>query len=136
MEDETRTRIRKIVCIDDEESIVDLITLILKDGDFEVVGASNGPSGLELIQSEHPDVVLLDLMMPDMDGWQVYQYMKDDEYMRMIPVIIVTAKSQPIDETLARSIARVDDYITKPFSPGDLINSINKVLGDTPELTP
>lgn len=122
---------RKVVCIEDEPQMVDLLILILKTNGFEAFGALSGLDGLELIKSVKPDLVLLDLMMPEMDGWQVYQRMKDDEHMRAIPVIIVTAKAQPIDETLARSIAKVDDYVIKPFSPNALVQKINKVLGDS-----
>jgi two-component system, OmpR family, response regulator VicR len=64
-----------------------------------------------------PDLVLLDLMMPDMDGWEVYQQIKADEKTRSIPVIVVTAKAQSIDKVLGLQIAKVDDYIAKPFSP-------------------
>jgi DNA-binding response OmpR family regulator len=81
-----------------------------------------------MVRSELPDLVLLDLMMPDMDGWEVYQQMKADEKTRDIPVIVVTAKAQNIDRVLGIHIAKVDDYITKPFSPQDLLNSVEKVL--------
>jgi DNA-binding response OmpR family regulator len=81
-----------------------------------------------MIRQELPDLVLLDLMMPDMDGWEVYQQMKADEKTRNIPVIVVTAKAQSIDKVLGLHIAKVDDYIAKPFSPQDLMNSVEKVL--------
>jgi CheY-like chemotaxis protein len=130
MGNETETRIRKIVCIEDKKDMIELITLILKTKGFEVLGAMNGPEGLALIPSAKPDLVLLDIMMPGMNGWQVYQAMKADDYMRTIPVIVVTAMTQSIDETLARYIAKVDDYVPKPFSPNELTDSIHKVLGD------
>ncbi len=131
MAHESGTRIRKIVCIDNETGMVDLLTLILKTYGFEGLGAGSGAEGLELIASAKPDVVLLDIMMPDMNGWDVYKRMKADEYMRTIPVIVVSALAQPIDIVLATKIARVDDYITKPFSPDDLVSSINKVLAES-----
>jgi len=67
-------------------------------------------------------------MMPDMDGWEVYQQMKANEQMRDIPVIVVTAKAQSIDKVLGLHIAKVDDYIAKPFSPQELMSSVEKVL--------
>ena len=67
-------------------------------------------------------------MMPDMDGWEVYQQMKANEATRNIPVIVVTAKAQSIDKVLGLHIAKVDDYISKPFSPQELINSVEKVI--------
>jgi DNA-binding response OmpR family regulator len=82
-----------------------------------------------MIRKELPDLVLLDLMMPDLDGWEVYQQMKADERTRHIPVIVVTAKAQSIDKVLGLHIAKVDDYITKPFSPQELLASVDRVLG-------
>ena len=126
MTDETQ---RKVVVIEDEPAMIQLVTLILENRGFQVLGASGGPEGLELIQAESPDLVLLDLMMPGMNGWDVYQQMKADDAMKGIPVIVVTAKAQNIDKVLGLHIAKVQDYITKPFSPGDLLSSIDKVLG-------
>ena len=84
--------------------------------------------GLRMIRAERPDLVLLDLMMPDMDGWEVYQQMKADENTKNIPVIVVTAKAQSIDKVLGLHIAKVDDYLAKPFSPQDLLSSVERVL--------
>lgn len=125
---ETDTKIRKIVCIEDEEPMSQLLIFILKSHGYEGFAAMDGPEGLELIRSEKPDLVLLDLMLPGMDGWEVFQKMKSDVSMRTIPVIVVTCKSQPIDRILAKNIAKVDDYVSKPFSPSKLAESIEKVL--------
>lgn len=110
--------------------MIDLVKLILKNRGFDVQGALGGKEGLELIREVQPDLVLLDLMMPDMNGWDVYQQMKADEVMKEIPVIVVTAKAQNIDKVLGLHIAKVQDYITKPFSPADLLKSVRRVLGD------
>jgi two-component system response regulator VicR len=120
---------KQILCIEDEPEMIDLIRLILGRRGFEVVGAAGGKEGLEKMQQHPPALVLLDLMMPDMDGWEVYQQMKADEKTKDIPVIVVTAKAQSIDKVLGLHIAKVDDYIAKPFSPQDLLNSVDKVLG-------
>jgi DNA-binding response OmpR family regulator len=117
-----------ILCVEDEPEMIDLIRLILGRRGFEVKGAAGGLEGLKMIRQEKPDLVLLDLMMPDMDGWEVYQQMKADEKTKGIPVIVVTAKAQSIDKVLGLHIAKVDDYITKPFSPQDLMNSVEKVF--------
>lgn len=121
-----------ILCVEDEPEMIDLIRLILGRRGFEVKGAAGGIEGLKMIRQDPPDLVLLDLMMPDMDGWEVYQQMKADEKTKHIPVIVVTAKAQSIDKVLGLHIAKVDDYITKPFSPQDLMNSVDKVLKDKP----
>jgi len=119
---------RKVVYIEDEQEMIDLVRLILVRKGYEVDGAGGGREGLDLIRRILPDVVLLDLMMPDMDGWDVYQQMKADEATRHIPVIVVTAKAQNIDKVLGLHIAKVEDYISKPFSPQELINSLERVL--------
>ena len=120
--------IRKLVYIEDEPEMIDLVQLILNRRGFNVLGANGGYEGLELVRRELPDLVLLDLMMPDMDGWDVYQQMKSEEITREIPVIVVTAKAQSIDKVLGLHIAKVDDYIAKPFSPQELLDSVEKVL--------
>ena len=117
-----------VVCIEDEPEMIDLVKLILSRKGFKVVGAMGGREGLEAIQHEKPDLVLLDLMMPDMDGWEVYQKMKADDATKAIPVIVVTAKAQSIDKVLGLHFAMVDDYITKPFGPEDLLESVEQVL--------
>lgn len=119
---------KRILCIEDEAEMIDLIRLILGRRGYEVLGANGGREGIEMIRTEKPDLVLLDLMMPDMDGWEVYQQMKADESTRNIPVIVVTAKAQSIDRVLGLHIAKVDDYIAKPFNPQELIASIENVL--------
>jgi len=120
---------KMILCIEDEQEMIDLIRLILSRRGFEIRGANGGKEGLEIIRNEHPDLVLLDLMMPEMDGWEVYQQMKADEATKNIPVIVVTAKAQSIDKVLGLHIAKVDDYIAKPFSPQELLTSVDTVLG-------
>ncbi len=122
---------QSVVCIDDDPAMLDLIVLVLKNRGFEVSGATSGYAGLELIANVRPDLVLLDLMLPDLDGWDVYQRMKADKDMRTVPVIIVSAKAQKIDKELGLNIAKVQDYVTKPFSPTELVQSINKVLGQS-----
>ncbi|MEJ2707154.1 MAG: response regulator [Anaerolineales bacterium] len=118
-----------VVYIEDEQEMVDLVRLILGRKGFEVHGANGGREGLDAVRRILPDLVLLDLMMPDIDGWDVYQQMKATETMRDIPVIVITAKAQNIDKVLGLHIAKVDDYISKPFSPQELLESVTRVLG-------
>jgi two-component system, OmpR family, response regulator VicR len=118
----------KIVCIEDDPEMIDLVKLILIRKGYEVTGAMGGREGLKAIERIQPDLVLLDLMMPDMDGWEVFQQMRADERMKSIPVIVVTAKAQSIDKVLGLHIAKVDDYITKPFGPTELLSSVLHVL--------
>lgn len=119
---------KRVVCVEDEPEMIDLVKLILSRKGFHVIGAMGGREGLEAIGREKPDLVLLDLMMPDMDGWEVYQQMKAKEDTKAIPVIVVTAKAQSIDKVLGLHIAKVDDYITKPFGPQELLESVERIL--------
>ena len=119
---------KRVLYIEDEQEMIDLVRLILSRKGYEVMGAAGGREGLELVGRERPDLVLLDLMMPDMDGWDVYQQLRAEEGTRQIPVIVITAKAQSIDKVLGLHIARVDDYISKPFSPQELVDSVERVL--------
>jgi DNA-binding response OmpR family regulator len=122
---------KTILCIEDESEMIDLMRLILERRGYRFLGAEGGQQGLDLVRQETPDLILLDLMMPGVDGWEVYRQLKADADLKEIPVIVVTAKAQSIDKVLGLHIARVDDYITKPFGPQELLDSINRVFGKT-----
>lgn len=119
---------KRILCIEDDIDMLELFRVLLTRHGFSVTGVTSGKDGLDMIRQEKPDLVILDIMMPVMDGWQVYQQMKENETTRDIPTIVVTAKSQLIEKVLGLEIAKVDDYICKPFSPQELLDSISKVL--------
>jgi DNA-binding response OmpR family regulator len=123
-----------VVYIEDDLEMIDLVTLILTRRGFQVKGAHGGRNGLDLVIQDVPDLVLLDLMMPGMDGWEVYQQIKANDKTRHIPVIIITAKAQDIDKVLGLHIAKVDDYICKPFRPQELMDSVERVLNKTTQL--
>jgi DNA-binding response OmpR family regulator len=118
----------KVLYIEDKPDMIELIKLMLAKKNFEVAGAVGGKEGLDALQQSIPDIVLLDLMMPDMDGWEVFRAMKANRSFEHIPVIVLTARAQSIDKVLGLHIAKVDDYLTKPFSQGELIASIDRVL--------
>jgi len=119
---------RSILYIEDDSEMIELVSMILNRRGFLVKGAHSGTEGLAYLKTASPELILLDLMMPDMDGWEVYHKLKSDPHLNQIPVIIITAKAQPIDRVLGVHIAKVDDYISKPFHPQDLINSIDKLI--------
>ena len=125
---------KKVVCIEDEQEMIDLVKLILGQHGFEVEGAVGGQEGLDKVAAIMPDLILLDLMMPGINGWQVYQKLRASPELRHIPVIMVTAKAQSIDKVLGLHIARVDDYITKPFGPQELVESVQNVLANASNL--
>lgn len=124
----TATDGKLIHVIEDETAMIDLVRIILEKRGYRVVGTSSGQEGLEQIREQVPDLILLDLMMPEMGGWDVYHQLKADPATKSVPVIIVTAKAASIDRVLGLHIAKVDDYVTKPFTPSDLLASIEKVL--------
>lgn len=119
---------RKIIYVEDDPEMIDLVNMILNRRGFVVKGAHGGRQGVDLVQHEIPDLVLLDLMMPDLDGWDVYHQLKANPATQNIPVIVITAKAQAIDRVLGLHIAKVDDYICKPFRPQELLESIDRVL--------
>ena len=118
----------RILCIDDEPGVIELISLILRSQKIQVDGATGGKEGLEAMRQNPPDAVLLDIMMPEIDGWEVYKQMRSDENLKNIPVIIVTARNSSFEEVIARERAGVDDYITKPFVPNQVRDSLSRVL--------
>lgn len=122
------TQSKRLAYIEDEAEMIDLVRLILGRRGYTVLGANGGREGLELVRRELPDLVLLDLMMPDMDGWDVYHQIKSKEETRDIPVIVITAKALNIDKVLGLRIAKVEDYIAKPFSPQELLQRVEQVL--------
>jgi DNA-binding response OmpR family regulator len=117
-----------ILSIDDEPGMLELIQLVVKKQGLTVQGASSGEQGLSIMRESPPRLVLLDIMMPEMDGWDVYKQMKEDDNLKDIPVIIVTARKSSLEEIIARTRAGVDEYIIKPFSPSRLREVIQKAL--------
>lgn len=117
-----------ILCIDDDPGMAELIQLIVRKDGITVRGASNGAEGLVALQDALPDLILLDIMMPEMDGWETYKQLKNTPRYKNIPVIILTARSSTFEEVIARERAGVDDYITKPFTSTELRTRIENVF--------
>ena len=123
--------IKNIIYIEDDEDMMDLVQLVLGRDQFNLKGATTGKEGLEIMIQNPPDLVLLDIMLPDMGGWAVYQQIKLDPLLQNIPVIAVTAQNAPIDRILGEHIAKVQAYVTKPFSPKELSATVKNVLNLT-----
>lgn len=118
----------QIIYIEDDADMVQLVKVVLADDRYEIHGALDGESGLKMVQEDPPDLVLLDLMLPDLSGWAIYKAMKEDRLLETIPVIVITAQNAPIDRVLGEHIAKVQVYITKPFSPNDLREAVKETL--------
>lgn len=119
---------RRMVCIEDEPEMIELISLIVSRQGFEFFGARGGRSGMEMVKRVMPDIVLLDLMMSDVDGWEVYDFLKADPETRDIPIIIVTARGQQDQRLVRMRAANVDNLVTKPFAPAQLIAAVERIL--------
>jgi CheY-like chemotaxis protein len=127
---ERRERMERktVVCIDDEPDIINLIQLALARYGVNLVGVLGGQAGLDAVRQVKPDLVLLDLMMPDVDGWQVYQRMKADEGMRDIPVIVITVLDPYWSAKQGLDLTGVEGYVTKPFVPQELADQVSTAL--------
>jgi CheY-like chemotaxis protein len=117
-----------ILYIEDERPVFELVRHALRLAGYDIHGAVDGRQGLALIRQQKPDLLLLDLMMPELDGWEVYRQIKDDQTLADIPVIVVTAKIPQRDRILIDGYPPVDDYITKPFDVEQLIRSVQNLL--------
>ena len=122
--------LKRVVYFEDESDMVELVRIILGREGYHVEGVREGQVGLLAIKEELPDLILLDLMMPDMDGWEIFRQIKKDEATMNIPIIVITAKAQTVDKVLGLEIAKVDDYISKPFRPHELVERVKKVLSE------
>lgn len=116
-----------IAIVEDEQNIVELVKYNLDREGYRTISANNGKKGLDLIRQELPDLVILDLMMPEMDGITVCKQLRADAQTKSIPIIILTAKSEEADRVLGLEMG-ADDYVTKPFSPRELVARVRAVL--------
>lgn len=119
----------KILCIEDDQDMIDYIKLILGKAGFEVIGADGGAAGLDAMRREQPDLILLDLMMPGMDGAEVLLHKRGDETIRDIPVIALTALNSPFDQIMWLARTDLQDFIVKSKLPRrELIARIERAL--------
>src|SRR5437868_2404848 len=125
---------KKILAVDDERHIVRLVEVNLQRAGYEVVTAYDGREALEKIKSENPDLVVLDVMMPYMDGFEVLKNLKADPQTAEIPVIMLTAKAQDADVFRGWQ-SGVDCYLTKPFNPMELLTFVKRIF-DSQSATP
>jgi DNA-binding response OmpR family regulator len=119
--------VKKILVVDDERDVAELLRLVLSKHGYAVVVASSGMDGLALAQSELPDLILLDIMMHRMDGWEVLKLLRLDERTGAIPVVILSARAEPKDKIRGLQEGAVD-YVTKPFAVSDMMRTIAAAL--------
>ena len=120
-------KIKKILVVDDEPDVASLLTLMLKSQGYEVITAGDGQDALEKARSEKPDLIVLDIMLPKLDGYRVARMLKFDENFSHIPIIMVTAKIQEKDKKIGIETG-ADAYVTKPFDTTALLEKIKESL--------
>jgi len=118
---------KTVVIVDDEPAMVDMLTTFLTMKGFQVHGAYTGMAGLDAIEREQPDVVLLDLMLPDHDGWEITRWMRREPLLQQTPVIMLTARVSDTDKIVGLELG-ADDYVTKPYNPREVVARVRARL--------
>ena len=118
----------RVLIVDDEAPIRLLCRVNLEAEEMDVLEAGDGPTGLETARREHPDVILLDVMMPGLDGWQVAERLLEDDGTARIPIVFLTARAEFRDRARGLDIGGID-YVTKPFNPIELASLVRDLLG-------
>ncbi|GMA99096.1 response regulator transcription factor [Pelosinus sp. IPA-1] len=116
-----------VLIVDDEPTIAELIEFNLHKAGYQVLKADNGHTALQLVRSDKPDLIILDLMIPGIDGMEVCRKLKGQQHTASIPIIMLTAKNEEVDKIVGLELG-ADDYMTKPFSPRELVARVKAVL--------
>jgi DNA-binding response OmpR family regulator len=119
---------KKILVVDDEQDLVELIKMRLETNGYEVIVAYDGQQGLDKAKKQSPDLIILDLMIPKLDGYKICRMLKFDEKYKKIPIILFTARAQESDKKMGEEVG-ADAYITKPFEPKLLLEKIEELIG-------
>ena len=125
------TTSKHLLYIEDDPEMIDLVALILARNNFQLTGALNGEDGLKKATDTQPDLILLDIMMPGMDGWNVLRQLKASLLTKSIPVVILSAKTNSIDRFVALQFGRADAYIAKPFHADTILEVVEGILNNT-----
>jgi two-component system, OmpR family, alkaline phosphatase synthesis response regulator PhoP len=120
----------RILVVDDEIYIVHILDFSLGMEGYEVITALDGEQALEKARADKPDLIVLDIMMPKLDGYETCKILKAEPDTKDIPVILLSAKGRNVDQKIGFEVG-ADDYITKPFSPRKLVERINAILGQS-----
>ena len=118
---------KKILIVDDEQDIVESLKFVLETSDYTCYCAYNGEDGLRLAKELVPDLIILDVMMPKINGYKISRLLKFDKKYKDIPILMVTARTQEEDKLIGEETG-ADEYITKPFEMEDVVNRVNKYL--------
>ena len=119
---------KKILIVDDEADIIEILQFVLESNGYECITAFDGEEGLKLAREANPDLIILDVMMPKMNGYKISRLLKYDAKYKNIPILMLTARSQDTDKALGEETG-ADEYITKPFQIENIVETVNKYLG-------
>lgn len=119
---------KKILVVDDEPDIVEFLTQLLEMNGFDVIGTLDGADVLDLSLSHSPDLIILDMMLPNKDGWAVQDDLKSNADTSQIPIIVLTAKDLTITKMINKEVYGVSEFIAKPFNPSFLLEKIREIL--------
>ncbi len=122
----------QVLVVEDDQPIRKLIDINLRLHNYEVTTVADGFEALQQLEKERPDLIILDIMLPKMDGWEVLRQLRQDERFQDVPVVVLTAKTQDTDIIQGWQLG-ADEYITKPFSPLALVKTVQMVLERTPD---
>lgn len=118
----------QILIVDDEPDIRQLLALILESSGHTIMTANNGKEALHHLDHTDIDLVILDIVMPEMDGWEVCRQMKSRSRTKDIPVVILTVRDQPLDRVIGLEVVHADGYVIKPFERDQLLNTLKELL--------
>jgi len=119
---------KKVLIIDDDAHIRKLLHVILEAKGFTTIQACDGSSGIELALREHPELVVLDVMMPEMDGWEVCKLIRDDRQLNKLKILMLTARGTVRDRMIGKDILGADAYMTKPFDIDELLSTVDSLI--------
>ncbi len=120
---------KRILVVDDEVQLVEMLKMRLEASGYKVLSAYDGQEAVDKARAENPDLIVLDLMLPKLDGYKVCRMLKFDEKYKSIPIILFTARAQASDKEMGAQVG-ADAYITKPFEPQVLLSKIKELLGE------
>ena len=117
-----------ILIVDDDPNIRELISVNLQSAGYSVITASNGNDAMEKINAQVPELIILDIMMPEIDGWELCKWIRDDPRMESVKILMLTAKGTDRDKLIGREIFKADEYMTKPFEIELLQQTVSRLL--------
>ncbi len=123
----TAGTVQRILVVDDDREIVRLVRAYLEKEHYQVLIANDGQTALHMVRREHPNLIVLDLMLPDRDGWEITRTIRNDSTLHSIPIIMLTARIEDTDKIIGLELG-ADDYITKPFNPREMVARVRSVL--------